>query len=232
MTVQFRRSIGRMVAAGIPLAIGSYAAYATWAWLRYGRPSPPKNADQQDELLDQFMPFYEIVERHHIRVEAPAAITYAAALEMDLQNSPLVRAIMRGREWIMRAQPAANPRSGSFIEQMKAIGWGVLTEIPGREVVMGAVTKPWMADVTFRPLRPGEFVPFREPDYVKIVWTLRVDAAGPEESFFRTETRAITTDSAARRKFRRYWALVSPGIILIRWVALRSVKKGAEQRAH
>jgi hypothetical protein len=52
----------------------------------------------------------------------------------------------------------------------------VLAEVPGREVVVGAVTQPGYSNVVFRPLPPEEFIAFREPDYVKIVWTLRADA--------------------------------------------------------
>ena len=43
-----------------------------------------------------------------------------------------------------------------------------------------------------------------------------------------TETRVATTDERSRAKFRRYWALVRPGAVLIRLVSLRFVKKSAE----
>jgi hypothetical protein len=198
--------------------------------MRYGdaRPAGP---EEQDALLDRFMPAYEIVERQQVRINAPADITFDAATEMNLQRSPVVRAIFKGREWIMRSHPAPQPEAGSFIAQMRGIGWGVLAEVPGREIIMGAVTQPWMADVVFRPLPPGEFAAFDEPDYVKIVWTLRADPVGPAESVFRTETRAVATDAVARAKFRRYWSLLSPGIILIRWASLGPLKADAERRA-
>jgi len=53
-------------------------------------------------------------------------------------------------------------------------------------------------------------------------------AAG--ESIFRSETRAIATDADARAKFRRYWALVSPGVLLIRRAMLAPIKAEAERR--
>jgi hypothetical protein len=96
---------------------------------------------------------------------------------------------------------------------------------------MGAVTQPWCANVVFRPLPPDAFIAFHEPDYVKIVWTLRADATGPHESIFRTETRVVTTDAAARAKFRWYWARFSPGISLIRWLSLGPTRRDAERRA-
>ena len=96
---------------------------------------------------------------------------------------------------------------------------------------MGAITQPWHPNVVFRPLPPDEFVAFDEPDYVKIAWTLRADPIGAHESVFRTETRVVTTDAAARAKFRWYWARFSPGIVLIRWLMLGSMRSKAERRA-
>jgi hypothetical protein len=113
---------------------------------------------------------------------------------------------------------------------MQSLGWGVLAAVPGREIVVGAVTRPWEANVTFRALPPDQFATFSEPGYVKIAWTLRAEPIGPTESIFRTETRAIATDPAARAKFRRYWSFLSPGIIVIRWAMLRPLKRDAEQR--
>jgi hypothetical protein len=49
---------------------------------------------------------------------------------------------------------------------------------------------------------------------------------------FRTETRAVATDPEARARFRRYWAFLSPGIKLIRLLALRPVAAAAKRRAH
>jgi hypothetical protein len=65
---------------------------------------------------------------------------------------------------------------------------------------------------------------------VKIIWSLRADPLGPDDSMFRTETRAVATDDFARLKFRRYWALVSPGVALIRHASLGPVKAEAERR--
>jgi hypothetical protein len=40
-------------------------------WPRYGR-HDDSTADERDALLDAFMPHYEVVERHHIAIRAPA----------------------------------------------------------------------------------------------------------------------------------------------------------------
>jgi len=212
------------------VAAGAYATWVGATWLRYGRPAAA-SADDADALLDQVMPVYEVAERHHIRVAAPADVTFAAACEQDLMALPIVRAIFRAREVVLGAEPDTVTRPRGLLALTKSIGWGVLVEVPGREVIMGAVTQPWLANVVFRPLPPDEFIAFHEPDYVKIVWTLRTDAAGPNASVFRTETRVVTTDARARARFRWYWARFSPGILLIRWQSLGLLRREAERRA-
>ena len=221
----------RGLAAVGGFAAGAYATYVGFTWYSYGNASRLVRPEEQDDLLDQFMPAYEVVERHQIRVAAPAAVTLAAAREMDLLELPVVRAIIKGRELMLGANPDDRPRPRGLLVQMQTLGWGILAEEPGREIVVGGVTKPWEANPTFRALPPDEFLAFNEPDYTKIVWTLRADPVGAADSIFRTETRAMTTDATSRAKFRRYWSFVSPGIWLIRRASLRPLKAAAERRS-
>ena len=227
---QLLRSAGRGLTYGIGAAAGVYAAYVAGTWLRYGR-AQPATGDDQDPRLDRFMPACEIAERHHVHVAAPAAITLAAACDVDLQQSAIIRAIFKGRELILGSDPDQPGHPRGLVPFAKGLGWGVLDEIPGREIVFGAVTRPWEANVVFRALPPHAFAAFNEPDYVKIAWTLRADPIDARESIARTETRVTTTDPGAREKFRRYWAVFSPGIVLIRRVMLKRVKAEAERRA-
>ena len=166
-----------------------------------------------------------------MRVPAPAAMTLSAAADTDLQQSTIVRVIFRARELVLGAEPDAETRPKGLLAQMTSLGWRVLAETPGREIVVGAVTQPWLPNVVFRGLAPEEFRAFQEPGYVKIVWTLRADPVGESESMFHTETRVTTTDQTARTKFRWYWARFSPGIVLIRRVMLGLLKTDAERRA-
>jgi hypothetical protein len=177
------------------------------------------------------MPVYEIAERHHVDVAAPAEATFLAAKQQDLNRSTVARTIFKARELALGSAPDDRPRPRGLIAEVQALGWGVLAEEPGREVVMGAVTRPWEANPVFRALPPDTFAAFNEPGYVKIAWTLRADPVDSGSSIFRTETRAVTTDPVARARFRRYWAFVSPGVVLIRRLSLPFVKKEAERRA-
>lgn len=229
MTNANMRQALKWTAGAIGVAVGAVAGYAGVTWLRYGHP-PLAKGDEADPLLDRFMPVYDIVERHHVRVAAAADITFAAACEQDLMAAPVAREIFRAREVLLRSEPDTTTRPRGLLDFTKSLGWGVLAEVPGREVIMGAVTQPWKANVTFRALPPADFAAFNEPDYVKIAWTLRADPIDADASIFRTETRAVATDAAARGKFRRYWSFLSPGIILIRWASLRPLKAEAERR--
>ena len=142
-----------------------------------------------------------------------------------------MRAIFKARETMLGSEPDTATHPHGLLALTESIGWGVLAEVAGREVVMGAITQPWEANVVFRQLSRHEFVVFDEPGYVKIVWTLRADPIGADASIFRTETRAVATDAAARAKFRRYWSFLSPGIILIRRASLKPLRADAERRA-
>src|SRR2546430_16782887 len=116
------RLAARWVMGGLGLAGASYAAYAGTTWYRYGNAKRPQNVEDGDALLDQFMPNYEVVERQHVRVAAPAGITLCAAAEMDLLQSALVRGIFKGRELILGADRDDKVRPRGLLEQTKDLG--------------------------------------------------------------------------------------------------------------
>jgi hypothetical protein len=214
--------------AAASLAGAASAAHVAKTWLRYGHPKRIRE-DAKDALLDEFMRDYDVRERHEMALAATADVTFAAAKEIDLDGSTIVRAIFSARELILRSKPDVTRRPKGLVAAMKSIGWGVLAESPGREIVMGGVTKPWEANPVFRALPPQQFARFADPDCVKIAWTLRATPEPSGGSIFSTETRAVATDADARRKFRAYWSLLSPGIILVRLAMLPMLKKAAER---
>src|SRR6188472_1509986 len=110
-TLSKARSAGRWLSMSAGVAAAAYATYAGVTWLRYGQASPPA-PENQDALLDRFMPAYDIAERHHIRVAAPAEVTLAAASETNLLGSPIARVIFRAREVIFGSDPDSAARPG------------------------------------------------------------------------------------------------------------------------
>jgi hypothetical protein len=231
-TTTLRVAAGGLAGAAAAALVG-YAACAGTAWASFGHAARARHTDEDDVLLDEFMPLYDVVERHHVHVEASAAITLDVARDMNVFDSKIVRAIFKGRELMLGATP---PPEGvalppGLVPAALRLGWGVLSDQAGHEIVLGAVTRPWEPNPVFRDLLPRDFATFADPDYVKIVWTLRADPQPDGTCIFRTETRALATDVAARAKFRRYWALVSPGVVLIRRMMLDPIKREAERRA-
>jgi hypothetical protein len=63
----------RGVAYGTGLFAAGYAAYAGVAWLRDGHVQPAAG-DEGDPVLGRFMPRYDVGDRHHVRVAAPADV--------------------------------------------------------------------------------------------------------------------------------------------------------------
>jgi hypothetical protein len=164
----FLRSTLRWLAGGTGLAAAAYAVYVGVTWSRYGRPPRP-TPDEYDAPLDRFMPVYDVVERHHIHIGAPADVTLAVAREMDLFDVPIVQAVFKGRELILRAAPDRRPRSRALLEDLTSLGWVILAETHGEEIVVGAAAKPWEPNVTFHSVPAEAFAAFDEPGFVKIV---------------------------------------------------------------
>ena len=180
-------------------------------------------------LIDPFLPDADERTVHEIRIRAAPEQVLAAAESFDLESLGLVRALFCIRGWLLGARPRPPHVARGLVEQMTSIGWGTLAVEPGRQRVMGAVTQPWEPDVRFTAVAPDAFSAFSEPGQVKIVWSLEAEP-DPRSSttLFRTETRAEATDETSRRRFRRYWRLFSPGIVLIRRVLLPALRRAAE----
>ena len=110
------------------------------------------------------------------------------------------------------------------------MGWGVLDHVPGRVFIAGAHCQPWLADVSFLPIPPAQFLAYHEPNRVKIAWSLEVEPQGPASARLTTETRAVATDSEARKRFRHYWRWARFGIVAIRWLMLPAIRRQAEDQ--
>lgn len=182
------------------------------------------------EIIDRFIPESkaDVIERHETTVRAPATVAFEVAEGFDLESIPIVRATFWLRARLLGAS-YARMRKG-LVEETTRLGWERLAYSPGREIVMGSVTQPWIGEVKFRPVSPDIFAEFKEPDLVKIVWTLEAEPLGPELTRFATETRVLATDDSARAKFKAYWRKFGIGILMIRWLAVPAMKREAERR--
>jgi hypothetical protein len=179
------------------------------------------------ETIDLFIPAADVRLEHKTIVHAPAALVFDVAERFEMDSNPAVRAIFWLRAKLLGA-PYERMRKG-LVEAMLGMGWAMLAYTPGRELVMGSVTQPWLGEVHFRAVDAGSFAAFSEPGFVKIAWTLEAEPLGSKSTRFRTETRALATDENARKKFRTYWRKFGIGMLLIRWITLPALKKEAER---
>ena len=185
-------------------------------------------------LIDRYLPVFDVSDYREARVRGEPDRAYAALRALDINRSGIVRMLFAIRALparLLGEPPAPVPPAKSLLDQTLEIGWRILEERPGREIVVGAVTRPWEAVVHFRGLDPQDFIDFEEPGFTKIVWSNRVDGSEPGFSILRLETRVLATDPVSRRRFRRYWLVVGLGIRLIRIEAIRLVKRDLESEA-
>ena len=189
---------------------------------------PVQEQRSETRAIERLIPAWDVRSYHQTIVQAPADTVFGVAEHFDLQSIPLVRAIFWLRGKLMRASRSSPRRPAGLVAETKRLGWGELYRRPGRELVMGAVTQPWLADVKFTAVPEDEFLGYGEHDRVKIVWTIEAVPIEPGLTLLRTETRVRATDLVAREKFLRYWRFAQYGIELIRRLHLRAVRRAAE----
>src|SRR5450755_952295 len=114
----------------------------------------------------------DLREMHEVRVRAPAEFVFRVAGSFDIQSVKPVGALfwLRAKLFGTDVGPVHWPRG--LVAETQKLGWAELAVEQGRQRVMGAVTRPWKANVRFTAVAPDQFLAFSEPDQVKIVWTL------------------------------------------------------------
>lgn len=174
--------------------------------------------------LDDFLPAYELSERHRIEIDAPASRIDAAFREVSIADIPLARALW----WIRRLGRPYGDATKPFIGgELPGV---VLEDVPEEGIVLGLTGQFWRLlggqhDVA-RPTTAEEFLAYDRADSCKVVIDFRVG-----QGSLATETRVHVADPASRRKFRRYWFVVRPFSGLIRILLLRAARGRAEAAA-
>jgi hypothetical protein len=180
-------------------------------------------------LIDDFMPTFDVIERHHTMVQAPADRTYDAARRVDLARSRLVRAMFAARGIPLLIRRRKRPPRTLTLDDLVRNGFVWLAQDTGQELVLGVVGKFWKPNGGVRTIEASDFVAFDEPGVAKAAMNFRVIPDGDDSSFVITETRVRVPDEASRRKFLLYWAVMGTFSGFIRKQALGLVKRDAER---
>lgn len=178
-------------------------------------------------LLDEILPTWHF-RSHHSTVVAASAARVVEALEslrLDRDLSSLVRLLFRARGLSFPSGPT--PRAA-----LRAIGFSVLAERPGREIVFGIAGKFWapreMANLVRVPDAPA-FIAFDRPGQAKGAMNILVEPISDDRTLLRTETRVSCTDRRARLLFGAYWTLIRIPSGWIRGDMLRAIARRAMQ---
>lgn len=169
---------------------------------------------------DEFLPDYGWSAAYSIRVSAAPERIFEAIEEADFSRAPLVRLMFALRRL---------PRRRLSMAGFQAAGQCTLLREPGRGQLLGFAGRPWNRNDRWPALSPTEFMGFREPGFVRIVWGFTIDPPSRPGGPCRlvTETRIQATDDFARRKFARYWLWIAPFSGLVRKAMLKEIRRRA-----
>jgi hypothetical protein len=163
-----------------------------------------------------------------VAVAADAPRAYAVARSIDMFRIGFVRRLFALRTMpdrissLRHGEPCRASRSSTIDDIARAgTGFMVLGELPGREVVVGAIGKFWQPAIDFARVAPHEFISFDQPGYGKLAWCIRVDPRPHGGSFVSVEVRVSATDPASWSRFERSWSLIGPFSHAIRRSVLR-----------
>ncbi|HEX8597993.1 MAG TPA: hypothetical protein VF952_05685 [Chloroflexia bacterium] len=187
-------------------------------------------------LLDNFLTSYQVNEVHTISISTPPGCVYKAIRQFTPREVPLFGLLMGLRTLSARlAGRRFDSRSGErpLIERATEMGFILLAESPGREIVMGTIGQFWKLSPNGPPERinsPGGFVAFNLGGYAKAAFNFHIrPSRDGKRSQVRTETRIYLPDPQSESKFKLYWRIIGPGSALIRITWLRAIKKRAER---
>jgi len=186
------------------------------------------------ELIERYLPVFDVAVTEHLVVGADPGLTYRAAKELDFLTvrSPLLAAsfFVRGLPARLSGHAAEPPPELRLADGSARLpGWLHLGEMPDREVAFGAIGKFWKADIEWRDVPLEQFVAFDEEGWGKIACHFLVRPDGPGRAALTYECRTATTDPDARRMMARYWWLIRPFVVHVMRATLHTIGANAEK---
>ena len=181
-------------------------------------------------MLEHLIPAPRKLESDTIDLAAPPALVWQHVRHGDLGDAPFSRALF----W-MRTLPSR--LGGDRAEQMRLSiddlqstperpGFQLMGEEPECELTVGAIGKVWQPDIPFLHVdSPDTYARFAEPGWIKVAWSIRLEALGDDGTRLLFELRVDATDEASWAKFSCYWLLIAPGSHFIRHALFAGLRR-------
>lgn len=183
-------------------------------------------------LLDDTLPVYDVAARYRTQVRAGPTVVYHALWHADIGGSLLIRflVLLRGAPgWLTGRRCRTRTHRFHSLGDVLGLGFGVVAERPGDEVVLGTVGRFWRLVGESRAATPADFNTPLATGLARAAWNFRAVDAGGGCTELSTETRVQCADPGTRRRFRWYWGMVAPASGWIRREMLRVVRQTAER---
>jgi hypothetical protein len=145
------------------------------------------------------------IRTHHRRAAAagPAEL-WSAARSVRLSDT-------RSLGHLVRWRIPGTPRDQPFHELLSRYPFTLLEEEDGSHSVSGLCGRIWTLTRDYPRLAdPEDFVAWREPGTVRVLFAHWVEASGDGTADLVSEARVAPTDGSAARRLRALWTLIGP----------------------
>jgi hypothetical protein len=193
-------------------------------------PVSENTATAHTAKLDDWMPRWQIRERHIIPIGAPPEKVFEAIHAVRADDIFLFRTLIAirrcgqdGPESILNA-----PEQKPILDVATQTTFVLLTEEPARELVIGTVVAAPPQGRASGRLAPELFQRKLQPGVALATMNFLVAPDDRGGSIVSTETRIYANNKAAARRFAIYWRVIHPGSDIIRRMWLRAIKQRAE----
>ena len=178
-------------------------------------------------LIDELLPDYDVVDRHHVEVDAPAETVYGGLRALELGTTFFRRLFSPLR------QPAAlrslpQPYPDTQTPGLPDTGLVLLAERPQEEMVLGTVGRFWEPSHDTVGLDARGFRDFDHEGYAKAALNFHIAHNGHATIRLTIESRVLCLDDASWRRFHLYWMFNRPFSGLVRSQVLRGIKHWSE----
>ncbi len=176
-------------------------------------------------LIDNFLPDWDVRERHRTKVHAPPQRVYAAVRQLDLSDARLSIVLFRLRG----LRSCLRPPAAFDLDHFLRMGFILLAEKPDEELVLGLVGRFWTPSGELRRINKEDFRSFSERGYAKAAWNFSLSPQTDQIVLLETETRVRCLDEESRKRFRFYWLMIGGFSGVIRRDVLKAIKRTAEE---